>query len=125
MICPCYSRKNYKDCCETFHNGKKNAPTAEALMRSRYSAFAIPNGKYLYKTTHPTQRKFHPQNEYQNWAEENTWTKLEILATPNSKKVEFKAYFTDKDNEKQVHHELSTFEKIQNQWFYVTGEFLD
>src|SRR3569833_3134762 len=37
--CPCGSGKEYEACCGEIIGGKRAAPTAEALMRSRYSAF--------------------------------------------------------------------------------------
>jgi SEC-C motif-containing protein len=48
--CPCHSGKRYKDCCEPFHTGAREAPTPEALMRSRYAAFALGLGDYLVGT---------------------------------------------------------------------------
>ena len=125
MDCPCCSGKEYSDCCEPFHNEIEIPATAEALMRSRYCAYAIPNGAYLVKTTLPTMRVFHPKEEMQEWGEINTWRKLEIINKPAASKVEFKAYYTSSDGVEEVHHELSTFKKIQNRWFYVDGEFYD
>ncbi|KFC24549.1 YchJ family protein [Chryseobacterium sp. FH1] len=125
MNCPCCSGKSYKDCCQPYHKKEKSAPTAEALMRSRFSAFAIPNGEYLWETTLPSKRKFHNKKSLQEWGEINDWTKLEIVDTPSMNKVEFKAFYTDEDGNPQVHHELSTFKTIQNRWYYVSGVFLD
>ena len=39
--CPCLSGDTYGACCGRYHSGAATAPTAEALMRSRYSAFAV------------------------------------------------------------------------------------
>jgi SEC-C motif-containing protein len=125
MNCPCCSGKPYKDCCQLYHTKEKFPPTPEALMRSRFSAFAIPNGEYLWETTSPGKRKFHNKKSLQEWGEINEWTKLEIVDTPLMNKVEFKAFYTDKDGNPQVHHELSTFKTIQNRWYYVSGIFLD
>ena len=94
-------------------------------MRSRFSAFAIPNGEYLWETTSPGKRKFHNKKSLQEWGEINDWTTLEIVDTPSMNKVEFKAFYTDQDGNPQVHHELSTFKTIQNRWYYVSGIFLD
>lgn len=47
MNCPCGSGTSYSDCCQPFHTKAKNAPTAELLMRSRYSAFVLGNEEYL------------------------------------------------------------------------------
>ena len=125
MTCPCCSGKPYDDCCKPYHKKEKFPPTAEALMRSRFSAFAIPNGEYLWETTSPGKRKFHNKKSLQEWGEINAWTKLEIVDTPSMNKVEFKAFYKDEDGNPQVHHELSTFKTIQNRWYYVSGIFLD
>ena len=124
MNCPCCSGKSYEDCCKSYHLKEKFAPTAEALMRSRFSAFAIPNGEYLWETTLPAKRKFHNKKDLQHWGETNQWTKLEIVKSTENE-VEFKAYFTDENNEKNIHHEFSTFKKVDGKWFYVSGKFLD
>ena len=123
-LCPCCSGKLYEECCELFHSKKKFPKTAEELMRSRYAAFAIPNGDYLWETTLPHKRKFHHKTELENWGKENTWTKLEIIKS-SEKEVEFKAYFTDKFGKKNIHHERSTFKKVDKKWYYVSGKFLD
>lgn len=125
MNCPCCSNKLYAECCEPYHNKEKHAPTAEALMRSRFSAFAIPNGDYLMNTTLPAKRKFHTKEELHEWGEINQWIKLEIVNVPTINKVEFKAYYIDQDQNEQVHHELSVFQKMNDRWYYVSGEFLN
>lgn len=123
-LCPCCSGKLYEECCQPFHSEEKFAPTAEKLMRSRFSAFAIPNSEYLWKTTLPSKRKFHDKNDLESWGKENTWTKLEIIQS-SEKEVEFKAYFTDKFGKENIHHEFSTFKKVDKKWYYVSGKFLD
>ena len=122
--CPCCSGKLYEECCQPFHSEEKFAPTAEKLMRSRFSAFAIPNSEYLWKTTLPSKRKFHDKNDLESWGKENTWTKLEIIQS-SEREVEFKAYFTDKFRKENIHHELSTFKKVDKKWYYVSGKFLE
>jgi len=123
-LCPCCSGKLYEECCELFHSKKDFPQTAEELMRSRYAAFAIPNGDYLWETTLPNKRKFHHKTELENWGKENTWTKLEIIKS-SEKEVEFKAYFTDKFGKENIHHERSTFKKVDKKWYYVSGKFLE
>ena len=125
MNCPCCSGKTYEHCCKPFHSGEKNAANAEALMRSRFCAFAIPNGAYLMETTLPSKRKFHNNKDLQEWGEINEWTKLEIIKTPTSDQVEFKAYYTDEDGKKQLHHEHSLFKNVNGRWYYVSGKFMD
>jgi len=54
--CPCQSSLDYNICCGRYHKGKLFAPTAEALMRSRYSAYSLKLGRYLFKTWHKSTR---------------------------------------------------------------------
>lgn len=124
ITCPCCSGNPYEECCESFHSGKKDVPTAEKLMRSRFSAFAIPNGAYLLETTIPENRPLHCQQELQHWGAINSWTKLEIINS-SLNQVDFNAFYRDKDGAFQIHHELSTFQKVAEKWYYVSGEFLD
>ena len=126
MDCPCCSGKTYDNCCESI---LKNEPalTALVLMRSRYTAYNNVETEYLYNTSNPKTRMEGSLSEIEDWAKENTWTRLEILDTEkgqindNNGTVEFKAYFTDKNGAKQVHHEKSTFLKENGKWFYVDG----
>ena len=125
MNCPCCSGKSYEECCKPFHTKTKFPQTAEELMRSRFSAFAIPNGEYLMDTTFPAKRKLHNKKDLQEWGEINDWTKLEIVQTSGKYLVEFKAHYNDENGTPQIHHEISLFEKINNRWYYVSGKFLD
>ena len=125
MNCPCCSGKSYEECCRPFHLKEKFPATAEALMRSRFSAFALPNGEYLMETTLPAKRKFHDRDELQKWGEINIWTQLEIIKKPAENLVQFKACYTDEEGLPQVHHELSLFKKVDKRWYYVSGKFLD
>ena len=122
--CYCDSSKTFKECCELFINGNQKAPTALALMQSRYSAYATLQADYLLATTHVSERKYYSKSEILNWATSNQWLKLQIInATENT--VEFKAYFLDSKLQKQIHHELSTFKLENGSWFYVDGQFFN
>src|SRR5215469_12105793 len=48
--CPCHSGARYAECCGPLHEKKRPAATPEALMRSRYAAFALGLGQYLVDT---------------------------------------------------------------------------
>ena len=56
-LCPCCSSKNYGDCCNLFLGSSTSAPTAEQLMRSRYTAFVLEKALYLVETHHPQSRQ--------------------------------------------------------------------
>jgi SEC-C motif-containing protein len=121
-VCYCGSSNSYKECCEKFINSSQNAPTAEALMRSRYSAYATQAVDYLIATTAVLQRKLLIKSDILEWSQSNKWNKLEIIeATENT--VEFKAYYTDSNNLSYIHHEKSTFIIEDGKWYYVDGEF--
>ena len=55
-LCPCGSEIEYQKCCEPCHTGAAPAKTAEALMRSRYSAYVKGAIDYLIDTVLPEQR---------------------------------------------------------------------
>ncbi|CAM4032389.1 YchJ family protein [Flavobacterium sinopsychrotolerans] len=120
--CYCGLEKIFQDCCEPIIKGIQKAPTAESLMRSRYSAYATHQADYLLESTHISERKYYLRSEILLWATSNQWLKLEILKSTETI-VEFKAYFLDSKLQKQIHHELSTFKLENGSWFYVDGKF--
>ena len=121
-VCYCGSSNSYKECCEKFINSSQNASTAEALMRSRYSAYATQAVSYLIATTAVFQRKLLIKSDILEWSQSNKWNKLEIIAATENT-VEFKAYYTDSNNLSYIHHEKSTFIIEDGKWYYVDGEF--
>lgn len=121
MRCPCRKKSEttrYADCCEPLHKGLRPAPTAEALMRSRYAAFVVENAGYLRATWHPSTRPeridFNPGQE---------WQLLRVLgATTNGDRatVEFTAR-SRIDGVNHVLNEVSRFERVGGHWLYVDG----
>jgi SEC-C motif domain protein len=126
--CYCGFVEEFEQCCQPFIAGISKPQTAEALMRSRYSAYATLNVEYIMRTTHPSTRKFLDSNEILNWAKSRVWNKLEIVSTEKGTSkdvkgfVEFKAYFSDSTSELQFHHEHSIFVKELGKWFFVNGK---
>lgn len=124
--CPCQSEKPYQTCCSPYHQNFQ-APTAEALMRSRYSAFVLGLVDYLVETTHPDNRAKNLKEEIAFTCKALVWTKLEILSLwqggENDKvgKVLFRASFVEKDKV-GVHEEHSRFKKFGKVWMYLDGE---
>ena len=51
--CPCTSGLRYGECCGPLHRGDREAADPPALMRSRYSAYALGEVGYLLRTLHP------------------------------------------------------------------------
>lgn len=125
-LCPCESGKAYSACCELYHAGlthKVFAPNAEALMRSRYSAYVFSLEDYLLQTWHPTTR---PASL--DLADEiaTKWLGLQIKHTENSDAnnaiVEFIARYKIGGKAERL-HEISRFQKIEQQWYYLDGQF--
>ncbi len=125
--CPCGSGKPFAFCCEPALSGRKPAKTAEALMRSRYTAFALGAIDYLISTT--VSRKRSPQDAelLSEQTQVTTWTGLEIIDTVKGQAddttgiVEFKAAF-DSPEGSAVLHERSNFERENGRWVYTDGE---
>lgn len=122
--CPCGSGIDYAQCCEPFHTAQRFPNTAEALMRSRFTAYVMDNMAYIQLTWDSGTR---PKEEKLNFGGENiAWNKLEIIgkkkggASDSKGLVEFKAYYT-KGNEENILHETSRFVKNNGRWFYLDG----
>lgn len=117
--CPCGGAV-YAGCCERFHAGHEQAPTAEALMRSRYSAFALGLGDYLWRTWHPRTR---PDDVR---LDDTEWTGLEIIevvdgsASDTQGTVEFAAHYLHGQDAGTM-RERSRFERRANRWMYLDG----
>jgi len=114
-LCPCGTGESYVDCCGALHSGARTAATAEQLMRSRYSAFAVSDEDYLLRTW---AAKHRPASAGTDAGDR--WLKLEILATENGGLlqnegvVEFRAHYVG-----GVVHERSRFVRENGQWVYA------
>jgi len=128
--CPCGSEKEFGECCEPFLNGIADAPTAEALMRARYSAYVTANIDFIEKTAHSGPRAGFDRESARKWAEGSQWQGLEILNIVGGKEqdtegsVEFIAYYSQ-NGEEIKHHEVSTFRKEDGAWTFVDGRVLN
>ena len=121
-ICYCGNHLPFENCCQPYIKGLTKAPTAEALMRSRYSAYATGDADYLIATTHISTRKLHQKKDIMAWSQSNHWCRLEILkVTPTT--VTFKAHYIDNHRKEQIHHEKSNFILENGNWFYVDGSY--
>ena len=119
--CPCDSGQTYGDCCHPWHAGLATgvfAPTPEALMRSRYSAYVLGLLDYLLATWHastaPGDLELSPVK----------WLGLEVRhaqTTGDAGVVEFVARY--RDNGKGVRlHEISRFVRENGAWRYIDGQ---
>ena len=127
LTCPCGSNKPFSFCCEPAIEGHKPAATAEALMRSRYTAFVLGAVNYLINTTVEEHRTPDDATLIAEQIKATTWAGLKILNTEagladdQEGMVEFIAHFETDDQVADL-HERSLFRKQDNHWFYVDGD---
>jgi SEC-C motif domain protein len=119
--CPCLSGNPYGECCGPLHAGAA-APTAERLMRSRFSAFALGLPEYLLVSWHPRTR---PDSLELDASQR--WTRLDIVSTraggpfEHEGSVTFRAWWRT-DDDRGVLEEASDFVREHGRWFYVDGQ---
>jgi SEC-C motif-containing protein len=124
--CPCGSGRAYADCCEPYITGKAKAPTAEALMRSRYSAYTEHAIDYIINTCIRRDKNDIDYKSTKDWSEQSTWLGLKILLVEKGGiadtegTVEFEALY-ERDGLKETHHETAKFKKQNGDWLYDDG----
>ncbi|MDX3234619.1 YchJ family metal-binding protein [Streptomyces sp. ME03-5709C] len=117
--CPCGLPAGYGECCGRYHSGEAAAPTAEALMRSRFSAYAVGDAAYVLRTWHPRTR---PADL--DLGDGLRWERLEILGTTDGTAfhsegtVAFRAHYSLRGNH-DVMEENSRFVRHDGAWVYV------
>lgn len=122
--CPCGSGTPYPKCCGPLHAGAP-APTALALMRSRFSAFALADADYLSRTWHPSTRPDPLELDG-----DVVWRRLQIVDTVAGGEadtdgvVEFRASYRSAEGAGLM-HERSRFTRHEGRWVYVDGEQLN
>ena len=127
-MCPCKSGKTYADCCRKIIEGAP-APTAEALMRARYSAYAKGAVDFLINSVHSSQRAEDSRENIKQWSEEAEWTGMEVLRAEqgglndDEGVVEFVAHY-NVQGKAQEHHEVSTFCREDGKWVFYDGKMV-
>lgn len=125
--CPCGSGRDFTTCCELYISGRAAAPTAEALMRARYAAYATGRVDFIEKTHAPESRADFDRAASEKWARESQWKGLSIVAVKDGGEaddqgvVNFSARFSTggKDFE---HREIATFRREGGAWRFVDGK---
>jgi SEC-C motif-containing protein len=121
-FCPCGERRQYRECCGRYIRGEAAAPTAEALMRSRYTGYVRRDEAYLLRTWHPSTRPATLE------LDETLWVGLEVLDTEaggdqdTSGVVEFVARYLDANKAVATLHESSRFTHEGGEWLYIDGD---
>jgi SEC-C motif domain protein len=126
--CPCFSGERYAACCAPLHRGEREASSPEALMRSRYAAFALGLGEYLVRTLaadHPDRGLPHAAfvQELSRAHERKRFMGLRILhavTSGSAGEVMFHARIFEKGAD-QSFVELSQFARESGGWRYRSG----
>ncbi|MGS2806216.1 YchJ family protein [Nocardia sp. MW-W600-9] len=121
--CPCRRGEPFDDCCGPILAGTRPAPTAETLMRSRYTAYVVGDVDYLLRSWHPNTRPAELELD-----PAQRWLFLEIVGTQrggpfdDNGTVEFIAHYKV-DGVRDAMHENSTFVRVDGAWVYLDGTF--
>ncbi len=127
-LCPCCSGKEFADCCESILKGAP-APTAESLMRARYSAYAMKDIDFLRASSCGPALKEFNHDDVKKWADAAEWLGLEIHRTEagaegdESGEVEFTARYKVKETEYR-HHENAQFRRVDGSWRFSDGKII-
>lgn len=125
--CPCTSKLTYDKCCEPFLTGKAIPESAEKLMRSRFTAYALHRADYLVATTASENRGELDEEELGRYCRAVKCISLKILAKEQGSAsdetgvVIFHASLQI-NGKRMLHRERSTFRREDGRWFYVDGE---
>ncbi|GIG41183.1 UPF0225 protein [Cellulomonas phragmiteti] len=120
--CPCSRGLPLDECCAPLHRGERAAGTAEQLMRSRFSAFAVGDAAYLLRSWHPSTRPADLTLD-----DDVRWYRLDVLATSDGGAfdtrgtVEFEAFWRSPDGRGSL-REVSRFARGADGWQYVDGD---
>lgn len=118
--CPCGTGLTYGECCGPLHAGGR-ALTAESLMRSRFTAFALGDAGYVTATWHPSTRPADLTLD-----PDVRWYRLDVLRTDrgglldDDGVVEFRAHHRSPDGHESL-HEVSRFVREAGRWVYLDG----
>lgn len=125
--CPCGSGRAFDACCGPYLAGTAEPPTAEALMRARYTAHTRLDIDFIQRTHDPETREDIDRELTERWARRADWLGLEIRATEAGQEgddagaVEFAVDYRE-NGERHRYHEWARFRCVDGSWLYVDGE---
>ena len=127
--CPCSSGKEFGACCGPIIAGVVKAPTAEALMRARYSSYVTGDIMFLKTSATKAVQEEFDEEVSRRWSQQAKWHALEIISTEAGGEndtngvVEFRATYTA-GREFCNHHERATFVKEADGWKFEDGQLV-
>lgn len=126
--CPCGGLPkgaSYAACCQPYIEGRDTAPTAEHLMRSRYTAYVMGNAEYVLSTWHPGTRPTELDLPAAGTPHTTRWLGLTVHSHGRLAGTEAQVTFTAVYREGGRAHrmkECSRFVLENGCWLYVAGE---
>ncbi|MDR1619007.1 MAG: SEC-C domain-containing protein, partial [Treponema sp.] len=128
-LCPCGSGLAYGLCCEPCITGARKPATAEALMRSRYTAYTVQAVDYIIDTCISGGERDIDRRATEKWSRDSKWLSLRIIAVEKGGpadtegSVEFEARY-EQDGLRKRHHEIGRFKKQDGRWLYDDGHMV-
>ena len=128
-LCPCSSGKTFGECCGPVLAGERKAATAAELMRARYSAYAVCDVDFLFRSSGPEVRGEFDEKTTREWSKAAEWKGLDIIETEaggvddEDGYVTFVAHYTAKEQVCE-HRERSYFKKLEGEWRFIDGEMI-
>lgn len=124
--CPCTSKKPYDRCCGPFHAGTAAPETAELLMRSRFSAYALGKVDYLIATRPEAKRAEENRDELIQYCKSVQCVGLKIVSKEKGGPADETGVVTfhaslQAQGRRSLHIETSAFARENGKWVYVDG----
>lgn len=124
--CPCTSKQSYDRCCGPYHAGSRLPETAEQLMRSRFSAYALGKADYLIATRPEAKRPEENREELAAYCKSVQAVSLKIVGKEKGGKNDDTGLVTfhaslQSNGRRTLHIETSTFARENGRWVYVDG----
>ncbi len=127
VTCACGLGESIETCCGPYLKGDAFPETAEALMRSRYTAFTVADVDYIIKTHDPDTADQVDRENTEEWARKSEWLGFELVSKDKGEAaddfgtIEFVAKYKLKGVTID-HRERATFRKHNGRWVFVDGE---
>lgn len=127
--CPCGSGLTWAQCCGPFLDGGAWPETAEALMRSRYSAYALGRYDWLVESTHPARRADVSAEQLAAQAAGVRWLRLDVdrcadsVGTADDERVDLVEYHAiyELDGIARQLGECAFFSRVDGRLYYLEG----
>ena len=117
--CPCGLGEPFEECCGRYHRGEE-PPSAELLMRARYSAYVVGDRAFLLRTWHEqTRPRALTLEKDQEWLGLNILDRQGGGLLDSEGTVEFRARFVGDDGRRGAMHDRSRFLKVGGAWRYL------